>query len=538
MKKLRIALIVDHINYFAWQDAIVKDLKDSKSVEIVLKIDLDEDIKKAKKSKKKLPLLWKLFLKIDSKIFKPNPNATAILDNDITLNNIPSYQITDSFIASDLDTYNLDIILNLTETNFNLKIQDAAKYGIWFLNHCDLDGINKRPYGIWEMLDQKPEVAGVLRYLKSGMSSPKTIDLTFSCKDGLSYKRNLNEILWQTHFLIKNNVELLATNEELFNKKLDSKSHIYESKAINVPLLPPSNLKILSFVLKLYKNKILQLIKSQFYFDQWALIFFNNKNANDPFNLKSYTKILPPKDRFWADPFLIKHNDKTYLFIEELIYKNKLGHLAVMEIDEQGNYTKPETILVKDYHLSYPFVFEDNGSYYMIPETSGNNDIQLYKATDFPLKWEFQQVLMKDVIAVDTTIYKENDTYWMFTNMKKHKGASKHVELFLYSSKSLYTDQWIEHPLNPIVTDIKTARPAGKLFNYNGKLYRPSQNCSNHYGYGLNISEITALNTNKFEEDLIFAIKPDWDKAINCTHSFNSAEQLYISDIKIKRKRF
>jgi len=92
--------------------------------------------------------------------------------------------------------------------------------------------------------------------------------------------------------------------------------------------------------------------------------------------------------------------------------------------------------------------------------------------------------------------------------------------------------------LNPIVTDIKTARPAGKLFNYNGKLYRPSQNCSNHYGYGLNISEITALNTNKFEEDLIFAIKPDWDKAINCTHSFNSAEQLYISDIKIKRKRF
>ncbi|WP_425549144.1 glucosamine inositolphosphorylceramide transferase family protein, partial [Agrococcus terreus] len=168
--------------------------------------------------------------------------------------------------------------------------------------------------------------------------------------------------LWQTHFLIKNNVELLATNEELFNKKLDSKSHIYESKAINVPLLPPSNLKILSFVLKLYKNKILQLIKSLFYFDQWALIFFNNKNANDPFNLKSYTKILPPKDRFWADPFLIKHNDKTYLFIEELIYKNKLGHLAVMEIDEQGNYTKPETILVKDYHLSYPFVFEDNGS--------------------------------------------------------------------------------------------------------------------------------------------------------------------------------
>lgn len=537
MKKLKIALIVDHGNYFAWHNAIVKDLKESKSVEIILKIDFDEETKKAKSSKNKLPALWKLFLKIDSNFFKPKPSAAAILDNEILLNNKPSYQITSSFKPSDLAEYELDIILNLTETNSNLKIQDAARYGVWFLNHCDLDLINKRPYGIWEMIDNRPEVAGVLRYIKSGMSFPKTIDRTFSCKDGLSYKRNLNDILWQTHFLIKNNIELLATNEKLFNNKLDSNSHIYESKAINIPFLPPSNLKILSFGVLLYKNKILQLIKSKFYFDQWALIFFNNKNGNDPFKLKSYTKILPPKDRFWADPFLIKHNNKTYLFIEELIYKNKLGHLSVMEIDEQGNYTKPETILVKDYHLSYPFVFEDNGSHYMIPETSGNNDIQLYKATDFPLKWEFQQVLMKDVIAVDTTIYKENDTYWMFTNMKKHKGASKHVELYLFSSKTLATDQWVEHPLNPIVSDIKTARPAGKLFNYNGKLYRPSQNCSNHYGYGLNFSEITVLNTNKFEEKLISVIKPDWDKAINCIHSFNSADQLYISDIKIKRKR-
>ncbi len=55
--------------------------------------------------------------------------------------------------------------------------------------------------------------------------------------------------------------------------------------------------------------------------------------------------------------------------------------------------------------------------YYMIPESSAKKDIQLYAATDFPLKWELKKILMDDVVAVDTTIYKENDTYWMFINL-------------------------------------------------------------------------------------------------------------------------
>ncbi|NRD20145.1 hypothetical protein HNV08_08790 [Winogradskyella eckloniae] len=542
MKKLRIAIINYPLYIFDWQKAIINNLIDSNFSEIVLNLDFHEEMKELQNSTNAVPVFFKSYLKIDSKFFKPVPNALAKTDKSDKsdkINNITTLSITKTIDIKSLEEYELDIILNLTELTLNNEIVDKAKYGVWFLNFCDLNYINKRPYGIWEMLEKRPEMTGVLRYIKTGMTYPKTIDQTFSCTDGLSYKRNLNDILWQSHFLVGNNIELLSKNEELFNKKLLTKSGIYPENEITVPFSPPSNTKMLKFAIALYAKKLFQVIKSKIYFNQWALIFLNNSNSNEnPYDLKHYKKILPPKDRFWADPFLIKHNNKTYLFIEELIYKNKLGHLAVMEIDNEGNYSKPETILVKDYHLSYPFIFKEDDEFYMIPETSGNNDIQLYKATDFPLKWELQKVMMNNVVAVDTTLYKEHDTYWMFTNLKKHKGGSKHVELNLFYSKSLLADHWEPHSMNPIVTSVKTARPAGKLFIKNNKLYRPSQDCSSHYGYGLNISEITKLNPNNYEEKLVEAIKPNWDKSISCTHSFNSAEELYISDIKINRNRF
>ncbi|RED45337.1 hypothetical protein DFQ10_102205 [Winogradskyella eximia] len=537
MKKLRIALITN-VHSFAWQKTIIDELISSPFSEIVLNINVKADDNTNRNSNKKIPFLLKIFFKIDSKFFNPTPNALKETITSDLLRDMPLFKITQGCNFGELEDYDLDVIINLTDNSTPTDLADVTKYGVWFLNHCNLETINKRPYGIWEMLNKEPEMTSVLRYINTGMQFPKTIDQTFSCTDRLSYKRNLNDILWQSHSLVKRNLKLLSTYIELFDKKLNSNASIYSDKPITIPFLPPSNIEILGFGTSLYLKKAFQVIKSKFQFDQWALIFFNNKNNENPYDLKKYTKILPPKDRFWADPFLIKHNDITYLFIEELIYKNKLGHLAVMEIDDEGNYTKPQTILVKDYHLSYPFVFQDNGNFYMIPETSGNNDIQLYKATNFPLKWELEKVIMKDVVAVDTTIYKEDDTYWMFTNIKKHKGESKHVELNLFSSNSLFADEWVPHPLNPIVSDIKTARPAGKLFKAKNKLYRPSQNCSNHYGYGLNISEITTLSNNDFKETIIAAIKPDWSKSINCTHSFNSAEQLYISDIKIKRNRF
>src|SRR5205085_8739929 len=119
-----------------------------------------------------------------------------------------------------------------------------------------------------------------------------------------------------------------------------------------------------------------------------------------------YKRIVPTKDRFWADPCVVFNNNTYYIFLEELIYKQNDGkaHIAVIEMDEKGNYQQPRIALKCDYHLSYPFVFKYAEEFYMIPETSEHSTIELYKCVSFPDKWEFVMNLMENIKAVDTTI--------------------------------------------------------------------------------------------------------------------------------------
>ena len=94
----------------------------------------------------------------------------------------------------------------------------------------------------------------------------------------------------------------------------------------------------------------------------------------------------------------------------------------------------------------------------------------------------------------------------------------------------MFSSDWTPHPLNPIISDCKSARPAGKIFSKNGTLYRPSQNCSTRYGYGFNVSEITSLDESRYSEELVSSVKPNWDKRIIGTHTLNHVNSLHIID--------
>ena len=98
-------------------------------------------------------------------------------------------------------------------------------------------------------------------------------------------------------------------------------------------------------------------------------------------------------------------------------------------MDSKGNYSNPTRILEKDYHMSYPFLFEHKNELYMIPETSKNKTIDLYKCVDFPEKWEFKLTLIKDIEAVDSTILFHNNLFWLFCNVRNRNVQTNYDEL-------------------------------------------------------------------------------------------------------------
>jgi len=84
--------------------------------------------------------------------------------------------------------------------------------------------------------------------------------------------------------------------------------------------------------------------------------------------------------------------------------------------------------------------------------------------------------------------------------------------------------------MNPVISDVKRARPAGTIIKQNHTLYRPSQ-CSNpRYGYGIKLNEIVALTKNDYSEREIAFIEPKWDKKLKGVHTLCHENRLTMID--------
>ena len=99
------------------------------------------------------------------------------------------------------------------------------------------------------------------------------------------------------------------------------------------------------------------------------------------------------------------------------------------------------------------------------------------------------------------------------------------------------SDKWISHPYNPIVSDIRTSRPAGNIFIYDGKIYRPSQDCSGRYGKAFNLIQILIINEKEYKEKEVIKVSPDWEKKLKGAHTFNFDDNFTIIDTYTFRRR-
>jgi hypothetical protein len=295
-------------------------------------------------------------------------------------------------------------------------------------------------------------------------------------------------------------------------------------------------------LINLFRIQFRSLKKRLLYLDNenWFLLYkWNDKEEALLGDYSNFLKLEAPKGYYWADPFTVIEEGKCYLFVEEYSYLAGRGHLVVMEQNLSGNFDKSKVILKKPYHLSYPFIFKHAGEYYMIPETKTEKAIQIYRCSDFPDKWEFVTNLMENVAAADSTVFFHNNKWWLFTSIDKLKNqAINFGELFLFYKDDLFSGNWTSHPQNPIVTAISQSRPAGRIFEKDGKIFRPSQDCSGGYGKAVNLNQITRLTETEYEEKNIKRIAPDWDRKLVGMHTFNYTNGFYILDACRLRKRF
>ena len=558
--KLRIGLLLNGTELAAWAYRMIEIIKDSDYAEISLIVE-----NTLPAEKRRLSLVSQIARKIRSGQFwttvirltlttlerrligKPGglPNASKQVDGKDLLAGIevikvhPKRQGFSDYIEGDelarIQAHNIDVFIRLGFRILRGDILRSARYGVWSYHHGDNRVNRGGPPGYWEVMESSPVTGTMLQVLTEDLDGGRVLYRSYSSTHDMSLTDNKSNVQWKTlHFIPRKLKQLHDEGEEIFFARVKEENahpEFYDRRLYKVP----TNSELGVLLWKKLLQKCRRKWNDALYFMQWFLLYDIREGISTSF--WRFKHITPPKDRFWADPFIVARDNKYYVFIEEFLYATQKGHISLIVMNKDGSFEPPVRILETPYHLSYPFVFEFESNLYLIPESSANRTVELYKCMAFPLKWEFQRNLMNNCQVVDTTLFQWQGKWWMFVNQIQTVGASSWDELFLHYSDSPFSDNWTPHQRNPVVSDARSARPAGRLFVRNGRLYRPSQNCSGHYGYGFNICEITKLTETEYEEKIVSRVEPKWDKNIVSTHTINYEDGLTIIDGQLRRRR-
>jgi hypothetical protein len=429
----------------------------------------------------------------------------------------------------------LDVLLHLAPGLPPAGIQEGARYGVWYLQHGCVPVGDKLPATYWEVMRSLPVTMSVLIALTPARPDGRILARSYASTNDRSLADNASDVQWKSlHFIPRKLAELHREGGQRFLDRLAAAENVPvfdDGPACGMPT--PWELSVL--VVRKLVQKAKRKWEDIFYFRQWIVLFDLAPEMST--TLRRFRRIVPPKDRIWADPFVVSRNGRYFVFIEEMLRAEGRGHISVMVINPDGTVEHPVTVLGEYHHLSYPFVFEHEGHLYMIPESSENMSISLYRCVEFPLKWEFQKHLMEQCRAVDATVHHWNGKWWLFVNQAESAGVSMWDELFLYYSDSPLSTNWTPHRRNPVVSDTRSARSAGRLFSRDGRLYRPSQNCSRHYGFGFNIAEVITLTEDEYVERIVVAVEPNWDPEVRSVHTFNCESGLTVIDAQLRRRR-
>lgn len=188
---------------------------------------------------------------------------------------------------------------------------------------------------------------------------------------------------------------------------------------------------------------------------------------------------------FLADPFGIWRDGTLYLFAEAYDYRTRRGYIVAYMLDKDFTVLEERKVLEEEWHLSYPYIFEADDEIWMLPEGYKSGRLTLYKAVEFPWRWQPETCFSFPEAAIDATPYFHAGRWWMFYTPPSPKAARTNT-LKLATADQLF-GPWDNVPVQTLREDIHGARMGGTPFELNGNILLPTQDCSRTYGGALQL---------------------------------------------------
>jgi len=537
---LRLGLCCDGLSQQAWAVRALERLGLDPAVEVAALILPPSPVAPTGRD----PALFRLYSHLDRR-WSPRRGA-PLVDADLgaRLPGVPQVHLDggDDGLASALAALRLDLALDLGHPLLREDAADATRQDIEGL---DIEGLDIARLGVLRLsrghrLDSAAGAREVLagapaletQVLLDGPGGGRVVARSWLRTDVLSLAGTASRCAWRASHLLERAVRRLARQTpEGVAAPAAAKGEPAEAAAPVPAVCRPSSIQVLGFAPRLGARLLAQARRKHLTRRAWFVAYQLDPATplpgDLPGGLAAFHPLRPPRDRFWADPFPVVRGDTAHIFVEEWPYDLGHGRIAVLEMDRHGGWRRLGTALERGFHLSYPFVFTWQADTYMIPESAAGGDLGLYRAVDYPLGWERVGPLL-DEPALDATLMERDGIWWMFAN-RGAEGVSHHDELYLYSAGTPL-GPWQPHPCNPVVSDVRGARPAGRLIEWQGALYRPAQDCSRRYGCAVEVRRVVELTADTYVEKPHHRLDASRLQGANRTHTLNTDGWLSVVD--------
>lgn len=428
----------------------------------------------------------------------------------------------------------LDAILRLGDSALRGEVLDAARDGVWAFDHQEHFERWGQVAGLREVA--RGETAVTLHMMRLSGAARQTMVLASGTVhvDRDSYTSTLDRALSvSARWPAERCRHLLAGLEAS-----QGAAEIPQNRARAV-----ANTSKLSFFrlvvgaavreqLAIARRRVRRLL----YEEQWGIGVSTASTASwlDDETLAGRVRWMPEPSPavFLADPFALSADDGIVILAEE--FQRRLGRGVVRQIDfgsEIGFTTKNE-VIAEPHHLSYPFIVQEGGRRYCIPETADAREVGLYEESDDGA-WEKRKTLIPDRDLVDATPFWHSGRWWLWA-------ADREIEqwaaLTLWHAPSL-DGPWTEHALKPVKLDVRSSRPGGTPFVHEGQLYRPAQDCARTYGARLVINRVVEMSPTAYQEEVVAIIEPTGLYPVGMHHLATAGNHSLVDGKRWMRRR-
>ena len=351
-KILKVGLLLNSYNIPLWEFLIIKKLISSHYASIDLVV-LNESYRLKNSFLKKVIGNWKfvifhLYNLIDQYFFKVERNAFEIKDVSLALGEINTITLS-PYTNSDsnylkfediekIKNHNLDVLLKLGSGVIKGDILSASHFGVWSYCYGHSSINNGEPAGFWEVFENNDVTGSTLQILSNDSDKGRILFKSFSATNKVSVHRNRNNSYWKSlSFLPRKLESLYNLGGEEFLRSVDQLNRhpiVYSNKLYGMH--DATNWKMLKLLVKLFFRLLGSRFSRLFLSGKWSLFFAFGEGMS--FSFRKFKVITPPKDRFFADPFVVFDSNKYFIFIEEFIAKFNKGRISVIEMDENGIY--------------------------------------------------------------------------------------------------------------------------------------------------------------------------------------------------------